>query len=132
MFILTLTDSLCCGWFIYPTSDILDSNHLPIIFYLLDNIRTRNLPDLVDKFTDWERFQSLASELISPRTKINLEEEANKAAHDFTVSIASVYRLSTSKITLSDLNKDIPGSERYIKHKWRLWNLVASNAGSST
>jgi hypothetical protein len=45
-------------------SDILESNHLPIIFHLLDHIRTRNLSDPVDKFTDWEQFQSLASELI--------------------------------------------------------------------
>jgi hypothetical protein len=37
-------------------SDILDSNHIPIVFHLLDHVRTRNLSDLVDKFTDWERF----------------------------------------------------------------------------
>jgi hypothetical protein len=30
---------------------------------------------------------------------------------DYTVSIVSAYRLSTNKITLSDLNKDIPGNE---------------------
>jgi hypothetical protein len=53
-------------------SDSLDSNHLPIIFHLLDHVRTRNLSDLVDKFTDWEWFQSLASELMSSRIKINL------------------------------------------------------------
>jgi hypothetical protein len=104
MFVLTLTDSLCRAWFIYPTCDILDSDHLPIIFHLLDHVTTRNLPDLVDKFTDWERFQSLASELISPRIKINSEQETNKVAHDFIASIALAYRLSTSKITLSDLN----------------------------
>jgi endonuclease/exonuclease/phosphatase (EEP) superfamily protein YafD len=37
-------------------SDILDSDHLPIIFHLLDHIRRRNVSDPVDKFTDWERF----------------------------------------------------------------------------
>jgi hypothetical protein len=51
-------------------SDILDSGHLQIAFHLLDHVRTRNLSDSIDKFTDWERFQSLASELISPRIKI--------------------------------------------------------------
>jgi hypothetical protein len=61
-------------------SDILDSDHLPIIFHLLDYIRTRNLSDPVDKFADWERFRRLASELISPKTQINSEEEADKAA----------------------------------------------------
>jgi hypothetical protein len=35
-------------------SDILGSDHLPIVFHLLDHVRTRTLSDLVDKFTDWE------------------------------------------------------------------------------
>jgi hypothetical protein len=34
-------------------SDILNSDHLPIIFHLLDRIRTRNLTDPLEKFTDW-------------------------------------------------------------------------------
>jgi endonuclease/exonuclease/phosphatase family metal-dependent hydrolase len=50
-------------------SDILDSDHLPIVFHLLDHARTMNLSDTVDNFTDWERFQSLAAELISPRMR---------------------------------------------------------------
>jgi hypothetical protein len=33
--------------------DILDSDHLPIVFYLLDHIGTTNISDPVDKFTDW-------------------------------------------------------------------------------
>jgi hypothetical protein len=85
-------------------SDILDSDHLPILFHSLDHFRSRNLSDSVGKFTDWERFQRLASELILPRIQINSEKEADKAAHEFTASVASVYRLSTSKITHSDLN----------------------------
>jgi hypothetical protein len=52
-------------------SDILDSYHLPIIFQLLDCVRTRNTLDLADKFTDWEQFQSLNSELILSRILIN-------------------------------------------------------------
>jgi hypothetical protein len=79
-------------------ADFLDSYHLPIIFHLLDHIRTRNLSGPVDKFTDWERFQSLASDLISPKIKNNLVEEADKAARDNTPPVASAYRLSTSKI----------------------------------
>jgi hypothetical protein len=59
-------------------SDILDSDHLPIIFHLLDHVRTRNLSDLVDKFTDWEWFQSLAPELISSRIQINSWGEGEK------------------------------------------------------
>jgi hypothetical protein len=58
-------------------SDILDSDHLPITFHLLDHVRARNLSDPVDKFTDWERFQSLASDLISSKIQMNSEEEAD-------------------------------------------------------
>jgi hypothetical protein len=43
----------------------------------------------VDKFKDFVRFQSLASELISPRIQINLGEETDKEACNFTASIAS-------------------------------------------
>jgi hypothetical protein len=43
-------------------SDILDSDHIPVVFHLLHHISTRNLLDPADKFTDWKWFQSLASE----------------------------------------------------------------------
>jgi hypothetical protein len=43
-------------------SDILDSDHLPIIFHILDHVKIRNLSDPIEKFTDWDRFQSLTSE----------------------------------------------------------------------
>jgi hypothetical protein len=46
-------------------SDILDSDHLPIVFHILDHVKTRYLSEPFEKFTDWERFQSLASDLIS-------------------------------------------------------------------
>jgi hypothetical protein len=59
-------------------SDILDSDRLPIVFHLLYHVRTGNILDLVDKFKDREWFQSLASELLSPRIKISLWEEAVK------------------------------------------------------
>jgi hypothetical protein len=52
-------------------SDILDSDHLPIIFHILDQVRTKNVSAPLEKFTDWEQFQNLASNLISPRIKIN-------------------------------------------------------------
>jgi hypothetical protein len=50
--------------------DIQGSENLPIVFHLLDQVRTRNRSNTVVKFADWERFQSLASELISP-TKLS-------------------------------------------------------------
>jgi hypothetical protein len=52
-----------------------------------------------------------------------LEEEADKAARDLTAPAASAHRLATSKITLSDINKDIPGVENLLKHKRRLRKL---------
>jgi hypothetical protein len=70
-----------------------------------------------------DRFQSLASELISPGIEINSGVEADKAARNFTGSIASAYRLATSKVTLSDINNDIPGLDRLLKHKRRLRKL---------
>jgi hypothetical protein len=104
-------------------SDILDSDHLPIIFHILDHVTTKNFSAPLEKFTDWERFQSLASNYISHRIEINSGAEADKAAHSFTASLASAYRLSTSKITLSDLNNDLPGIDRLLKYKKRMRKL---------
>jgi hypothetical protein len=70
-----------------------------------------------------ERFQSLASNLISPRIEINSGVEADTATRDFTAFIASSYRLSTSKITLSELNNDLPGLDRLLKYKKRMRKL---------
>jgi hypothetical protein len=81
--------------------------------------------------TDWEQFQSLASELISPIIQINSEEEPNKATCEFTASIASTYRLSTRKITLTELNNDLPSLERQLKHKRelrKLWQVTLDPA----
>jgi hypothetical protein len=60
--------------------DILDSDHLPVIFHLLDYVRTRNVSDPADKVIDWEWFQSLASELFHL-------EEADKVPCNLTASI---------------------------------------------
>jgi hypothetical protein len=43
--------------------DIMELDHLPNVFCILDHIKAREHLDLVEKFTDWERFQSLASPL---------------------------------------------------------------------
>jgi hypothetical protein len=98
-------------------SDILDSDHLPIVFHILDHVRIRNLSEPIEKFTDWDRFQSVASELISPQVQINSGVEADKAARDFRTSVASAYRLSTNKVTLSDINNDLPGLDHLLKYK---------------
>jgi hypothetical protein len=48
----------------FTFSDILDSSHMPIVFHILDHTKIRNLSEPIEKFTDWDRFQILASELI--------------------------------------------------------------------
>jgi hypothetical protein len=103
-------------------SDNLDSDHLPIVFHLLGHIRIRKHSNPIEKFTGWERFQSLTSELISPRIQTN-SGEADKGIRDFPASIASAYRLSRSKIRLPELNKDLPGLKGLLKHKRRLRRL---------
>jgi hypothetical protein len=56
-------------------------------------------------------------------TEINSGVEADKAARAFTASIASAYGLSTNKITLTDLTRDLPGLDRVLKHKKRMRKL---------
>jgi hypothetical protein len=104
-------------------SDAPDSYHLPIVFNVLGHVRTRALSDPVEKFTDWDRFEGLASDLVSPRIEINSGVEVDKAMRNFTPFVASAYRLSTCKVTLSDLNSDLSGLDRLLKHIQRLRRL---------
>jgi hypothetical protein len=101
-------------------SDILGSDHLSVVFHILDHVKIRNLSEPTEKFTDRDRFQSLAYELISPEVEINSGLEAYKAVRNFTASIASAYTLSTKKITLSDIGNELPGLDRLLDHKQRL------------
>jgi hypothetical protein len=55
-------------------SNILDSDHLPIVFNLLDHARNRNPLDPVAN-NRLGQFRNLASELISPRIQINSGKE---------------------------------------------------------
>jgi hypothetical protein len=48
-------------------SGILDSDHLPTIFHILDHVKTKNFSTPLEITTDWKRFQNLTSKLISPR-----------------------------------------------------------------
>jgi hypothetical protein len=47
-------------------SDILESDHLPTFSHILDNVKVKETLNEVEIFTHWERFQSLASESVSP------------------------------------------------------------------
>jgi hypothetical protein len=55
----------------------------------MDHVKIRKLSEPIKKFTDLDRFKSLALELISPKIEINSEVDADKAARDFTASLAS-------------------------------------------
>jgi hypothetical protein len=108
-------------------SDNLDSDHLPPVFHILDYVRATKLSESFEKFTNWERFQTLGSDLISPRTEINSRVEADKAVRDLTASVASAYRLSTSRVTLLELKNDLPGLDRvlnYEKELRKLWHEI--------
>jgi hypothetical protein len=50
---------------------------------------TRELLDPVEKLTDWQLFQSLASEFVSPNIKVHPYNEADVEARDFSASIVS-------------------------------------------
>jgi hypothetical protein len=104
------------------SDDILDSDHLPTAFHILHHVRTKNLQEPFEKCTNWERFRSLASNLISPRIEINSGIEADKAVCHFTAAVASAYIPLISKITSSELNHDLPGLDQLLNYKKRLRN----------
>jgi hypothetical protein len=103
--------------------DILDSYHLPILFYMLDHVSTRDISAPIEIFRDWEPFQNIASEIITPRVQIQSTEDAEDTARKFTASIASAYRLSTQKVTLSYLKEELPELERQRQLKNKLRKL---------
>jgi hypothetical protein len=104
-------------------SDILDSDHLPIMFSILDPVKTKEILDPVKKLTDWGLFQSFASELLSLNIHIHSSNEADKAARDFAASIASVYKISTRKTIIFDPKYEIPGLDSLLMHKRNLKKL---------
>jgi hypothetical protein len=50
-------------------SDVMDSDHLPVFFHILDHVSARDISGPVQIRTDWERFQTLTSGLIPLRIK---------------------------------------------------------------
>jgi hypothetical protein len=87
------------------------------MFSILGPVRMTEALDPVEKFPDWEWFQSSASELIPPSIKIHTSNEADKAARNFAASIASAYRLSNRKTTILDQKYEIPGLDHLLTHK---------------
>jgi hypothetical protein len=115
--------------------EILDLDHLPILFDVLDHFSTRDNSVSIEIHTDWEKFQSLASVLIAPRIQIHTSEHAEDAARKFAASIASTYRLSTPKIALLEINEVLLELDRLLQLKHRLrklwqetWDLTCKTA----
>jgi hypothetical protein len=59
-------------------TEILDSNHLPITFSIVDHVRARGVLDPAENFTDWEQFQSVAFEIISRKIQTHFLKKVIK------------------------------------------------------
>jgi len=103
-------------------SDVLDSDCLPIFFNILVHISAREISPRVETLTDWERFRSLASDLIQLRPQLDTVE-AEEAVSTFIASVASAYRLPTRKLTLSDPNSAPSDLDHFLHLKRRLRRL---------
>jgi hypothetical protein len=101
-------------------SEVLDSDHL--MFHILDHVRTKQISEPLEKFTNWERFQSLASNLILPRVEINSGVEADKATRAFAALLHPHTGCRRIR-SLSDLNNDIPGLDRLLRYKKNMRKL---------
>jgi hypothetical protein len=112
--------------------DIVDSYHPKIVLHVLDHIRAMEVWNRAEKFTDSEWFQSLTSELISPRIQINCSEEAGIRQLTITQPVSPWHRLMTSKATLSSLNNYLPDLHRLLRHKQGLRNLCHETGGPAS
>jgi hypothetical protein len=90
---------------------------------MLDHFSSGGNSTPVEIHTDWQRFQCIASDQISPENQIHTLEDTEKAARNFAAFIASAYKLSTHKITLSELYEELPELDRLLQLKHRLRKL---------
>jgi hypothetical protein len=104
-------------------SDVLESNHLPVFLHILDNFITTDSSASVETRTDTKRFRFLASALNPVLIKTDNVEEDENAAVTFSLS-SSAYNLSTRKLTLLDLNNELPSLDHLLRLKQKLWNLL--------
>jgi len=102
------------GWLI---SDILDPDHLPIFFLILDHDSAKDISASVETHTNCEQLRSLASDIISLRIHAENIEETDRVANNVIASIASAYRLPTRKLTISESNSELLGLQHLLQHK---------------
>jgi hypothetical protein len=105
------------------------------MFSFLDPDGTRKTLDSVEKLTDCELFQSLASELVSPNIQIHCSNEADKESCGFAASVALAYRLSTRKTIILYQKYETRSLYRLLKHKRKLrilWQETRDPAWKTT
>lgn len=91
--------------------------------------RVRGYSGPVEKFTNWEWFQSLASDLISLESKLG---QVRSVWGCVWIYLAPVCRLATSKITLLVIHVDLPSLDHLLKQILRLrkmWPVMQDPAG---
>jgi hypothetical protein len=81
-----------------------------------------NISESVEKLANWQWYEVVASDILSPRIEVISWEEADKPADLFTISTASPYELSTSKLILLDL-KRFSWFTLFVKRKQRCTKL---------
>jgi hypothetical protein len=67
---------------------------------ILGPVRTREALDAVETLSDWELFESLASELEPQNSEIYFSNEAEEAACDFLAHIPWAYWQLTTETTI--------------------------------
>jgi hypothetical protein len=55
-------------------SEVTDLDHLPTLIQILDHVSSRDFSARAEIHTDWERFPSVASDLISPRNQTDNDD----------------------------------------------------------
>jgi hypothetical protein len=90
--------------------------------HILGPIKTRNLSEPVEKCADCERFQSLASELISLR--IEITEGIEPIRRRVTLQRLLLRHIGCRSVSLppSDRNNVLTGLDHLLKHKQRQKN----------
>jgi hypothetical protein len=101
------------------------------MFNILDPVRSREASEPVEKLADWELFQSLASELMSPNIQIHFSKVADKAAHDSAATIASAYMLLIIQTINLGGKYEIRGLDSLLEHKKKAEKIMARNQGFS-
>jgi hypothetical protein len=84
----------------------------------MDHFSARDISAPVEKHTDWERFRSLTSEIISPRIQIDTLEGAVKPACN-SQSLLPLHIAIDKPDHTSGTKNELPGLDPLLQHKQR-------------